>query len=79
MIGIDQSKAFNSICHNILLAGLKAYGATILPYNGFDQSYLSGRSQRVKCNEVSDWLALRCGVPQGSLLGPLFVNDGFCK
>ena len=39
------------------------------------QSYLSGRFQRVKCNgKVSDWLPLRCGAPQGSLLGPLFFN-----
>ena len=38
-------------------------------------SYLSGRKQRVKVNEVfSDWLAVYCGVPQGRLLGSLLFN-----
>ena len=73
VIAIDLSKAFDSICHNLLLAKLKAYGVHDSAIK-LIQSYLSGRFQRVKCNgKVSDWLPLRCGVPQGNLLGPLFL------
>ena len=74
VIAIDLSKAFDSICHNLLLARLKAYGNHDSAIK-LIQSYLSGRFQRVKCNgKVSDWLPLCCGAPQGSLLGPLFFN-----
>ena len=58
---------------NLLLAKMKAYGVHDSAIQ-LIQSYLSGRFQRVECNgKVSDWLPLRCGVPQGNLLGPLFV------
>ena len=74
VVAIDLSKAFDSICHNLLLAKLKAYGVHDSAIK-LIQSYLSGHFQRVKCNEkVSDWLPLRCGVPQGNLLGPLFFK-----
>ena len=72
VVAIDLSKAFDSICHNLLLAKLKAYGVQDSAIK-LIQSYLSGLFQRVKRNgKSSDWLPLRCGVPQGSLLGPLF-------
>ena len=43
-------------------------------------SYLTGRKQRIVINgQVSEWLSLLVGVPQGSILGPIFfliyIND----
>ena len=57
---------------------LRAYGCKDSA-NRLIQSYLSDRFQRVRSNWIfSEWLPVHCGVPQASLLGPLFnifVND----
>ena len=56
-----------TICHNLLLAKLRAYG---VGEKGIDflHSYLSGRKQRVKVNGVfSDWVLVYCGVRQEKL------------
>ena len=76
---IDLQKAFDTVDHNILLDKLYAVGLNSMAINWF-RSYLTGRFQVVDVQGVhSDYSEITCGVPQGSILGPLlfllYVND----
>ena len=74
MVAMDLSKAFDSLPHALLVAKLQAYG---LDDSGcaLMQDYLSSRCQRVKVGDAfSGWEYNGRGVPQGSVLGPLFFN-----
>ena len=70
----DLSKAFDCIAYDLLIAKLTAYGFrdTALRYI---YSYLSNRNQCVHINNTfSNYQKIISGVPQSSILGPIFFN-----
>ena len=75
----DLKKAFDIMYHNILLKKLSCYGlqGKELPLM---HSYVPDKSQCYSIEGmVSDFIPITCGVPQGSILGPLlfiiYAND----
>ena len=74
-----MAKAFDTVDHNILILELEKLGFRG-PINRILTSYLNGREQYVEFNQsTSSCLPIICGVPQGSILGPLlfliYIND----
>jgi retron-type reverse transcriptase len=74
LVLLDLSAAFDTVNHDLLLATLNKFkiGGTALQWL---QSYLTEQNQVVRLNgETSDFKILKCGVPQGSVLGPLLFS-----
>ena len=78
-IFLDLKKAFDTVNHSILLRKLEHYGVRETSLHWFT-SYLANRKQFVYFNgHKSETKSINCGVPQGSVLGPLlfllYIND----
>ena len=70
---LDLSAAFDCVDHQILMTRLERTFGISCSALDWIKSYLEGRTQRVRYNGAISALAeLSCGVPQGSVLGPLY-------
>ena len=75
LVLLDLSAAFDTVDHDRLLAVLNSrIGITGAALSWFE-SYLKGRTQHVAIKNVkSSMTKLKCGVPQGSVLGPVLFT-----
>ena len=82
-IFLDLSKALDTVNHKILLGKLDHYGIRGIANDWF-KSYLTDRQQVVVVNNTTSRKCnITCGIPQGSVLGPLlfllYINDFHCS
>ena len=74
-VALDLIWAFDLVPHDVLLKKLPIYFCNDGKVNWF-RSYLINRRQcvHIKGNNASNFKFIKCGVPQGSILGPLLFN-----
>jgi hypothetical protein len=71
---LDMSEAFDLVDHRLLLSRLASIGISKQALSWL-QTYISSRTQFVHCSGSSAVFSLpACGVPQGSVLGPLLFT-----
>ena len=76
---MDFAKAFDKVCHSLLIHKLQHYGIRG-KINSWIEGWLSNRTQSVVIDgERSEPVNVESGVPQGSVLGPglflYYIND----
>ena len=79
LVALDLRKAFDTVDHGIMLEKLRYYGVAGVEHDWF-VSYLQERFQVCSVyNNLSEPKRITCGVPQGSIIGPLmfilYIND----
>ena len=74
MVFLDLSAAFDTFDHSMLLLRLQSmFGVSGVVFSWF-ASYLTDRTQSVKiCSVMSEERVLKCCVPQGSILGHIYI------
>ena len=79
VIYLDFQKAFDKVSHQRLILKLKSHGMKNGIINWIEQWLTDSKQRVVVDGEVSSWKSVLSGVPQGSVVGPIFfflyIND----
>ena len=74
LVLLDLSAAFDTVDHDLLMNTISQLGVGGVAYDWL-RAYLTGRRQSISINgKVSEPKELDCGVPQGSVLGPILFT-----